>query len=165
MRGASLEPARSPNRSTRGWVRVLGPARRNKAAIRNETTTAAAAPARIVVVEVAPGDQLTGVLIVLSAPLCGFSLRDSWRTMVRDGRNHSSPNSGVPEAATAGALGVQLGGTNSYFGRPVDKPTIGDPVKPLDRDAWRGAVRLMYGAEGLLLAGWFCSIVVWQYWR
>ena len=109
--------------------------------------------------------RLTGLLIVLSAPLCGFSLRDSWRTMVRDGRNHSSPNSGVPEAATAGALGVQLGGTNSYFGRPVDKPTIGDPVKPLDRDAWRGAVRLMYGAEGLLLAGWFCSIVVWQYWR
>lgn len=109
--------------------------------------------------------RLTGLLMVLSAPLCGFSLRDSWRVMVRDGRNHASPNSGFPEAATAGALGVQLGGTNSYFGRPVVKPTIGIPVRPLDRDAWRGAVRLMYGAEGLLLAGWAGAITGWNYWR
>ncbi len=109
--------------------------------------------------------RLTGLLMVLVAPLCGFSFRNSWRIMARDGRNHASPNSGVPEAATAGALGVQLGGTNSYFGRPVVKPTIGDPVRPLDRDAWRGAVRLMYGAEGVLLAGWLAAVTVWQYWR
>ncbi|TWJ17998.1 adenosylcobinamide-phosphate synthase CbiB [Geobacter argillaceus] len=109
--------------------------------------------------------RLTGLLMVLVAPLCGYSSRNSWRIMARDGRNHASPNSGVPEAATAGALGVQLGGTNSYFGRPVVKPTIGDPVRPLDRVAWRGAVRLMYSAEGVLLAGWLAAITVWQYWR
>lgn len=109
--------------------------------------------------------RLTGLLMVLVAPLCGLSLRDSWRIMARDGRNHASPNSGFPEAATAGALGVQLGGTNSYFGRPVVKPTIGDSVRPLDRDAWRGAVRLMYGAEGLLLAGWLAASTVRNYWR
>jgi adenosylcobinamide-phosphate synthase len=33
----------------------------------------------------------------------------------------------------------------------MEKPTIGDPLKPIDRNAWQGAVRLMYGAEALLL--------------
>jgi len=95
--------------------------------------------------------RLTGFLMVLAAPMVGLSGRNAWRIMLRDGRNHSSPNSGIPEAAAAGALGVQLGGTNVYFGKPVAKPTIGDPLNPLDATAWRGAVRLMYGAEGLLI--------------
>jgi len=95
--------------------------------------------------------RLTGFLMVLAAPMVGLSGCNAWRIMLRDGRNHSSPNSGIPEAAAAGALGVQLGGTNVYFGKPVAKPTIGDPLNPLDATAWRGAVRLMYGAEGLLI--------------
>jgi adenosylcobinamide-phosphate synthase len=98
--------------------------------------------------------RLTGGLIALAAPFVGLSGRNAWRVMLRDGRNHSSPNSGIPEAAAAGALGVRLGGTNIYFGKPVAKPTIGDPLNPLDEAAWRGAVRLMYGAEGFLLLVW-----------
>ncbi len=98
--------------------------------------------------------RLTGLLMTLAAPLAALSLAGAWRAMLRDGGNHSSPNSGIPEAAAAGALGVQLGGTNVYFGRPVEKPTIGDPLRPLDRRAWQGAVRLMYGAEALLLVVW-----------
>nr|WP_246551679.1 adenosylcobinamide-phosphate synthase CbiB [Geobacter hydrogenophilus] len=98
--------------------------------------------------------RLTGLLMALAASLVGLSGINAWRIMLRDGRNHSSPNSGIPEAAAAGALGVRLGGTNVYFGKPVAKPTIGDPLNPLDSAAWRGAVRLMYGAEGLLLLGW-----------
>lgn len=97
--------------------------------------------------------RLTGLLMVVAAPLAGLSPTRAWWIMVRDGRNHSSPNSGIPEAAAAGALGVQLGGTNSYFGTPMEKPTIGDPLKPLSRDDYRGVVRLMYGAELLLVAG------------
>lgn len=95
--------------------------------------------------------RLTGLLMVLVAPFTGLSMSDAWRIMVRDGRNHASPNSGIPEAAAAGALGVMLGGTNIYFGKPVEKPTIGDPLRPLDKMSWQGAVRLMYGAEVLLL--------------
>jgi adenosylcobinamide-phosphate synthase len=98
--------------------------------------------------------RLTGLLMVLAAPLARLSPVQAWWIMVRDGRNHSSPNSGIPEAATAGALGVQLGGTNRYFGKPVAKPTIGDALQPLSRQAYRGAVRLMYGAEALLVALW-----------
>ena len=97
--------------------------------------------------------RLSGLLMVLAAPLAGLSMVGAWRIMVLDGRNHASPNSGIPEAAAAGALGVQLGGTNRYFGKPVVKPTIGEALKPLSREAYRGAVRLMYGAEGLLVGG------------
>jgi adenosylcobinamide-phosphate synthase len=109
--------------------------------------------------------RLTGFLMVFVSPLIGLSMGNSWRIMIRDGRNHASPNSGISEAAAAGALGVRLGGTNSYFGKPVPKPTIGDPVRPLDADGWRGAVRLMYGAEGLLVAGWLGAVGVTRYWR
>jgi adenosylcobinamide-phosphate synthase len=105
--------------------------------------------------------RLTGILMVIASPFIGLNIKNSWRIMTRDGHNHSSPNSGIPEAAAAGALGVQLGGTNFYFGKPVEKPTIGDPLTPLDRAAWQGAVRLMYGAEALLLLCWallrFCQ--------
>jgi adenosylcobinamide-phosphate synthase len=96
--------------------------------------------------------RLTGMLMVAVAPLFGFQPGNAWRIMRRDGRNHSSPNSGIPEAAVAGALGVRLGGASVYSGKRVEKPTIGDPLKPLSPAAWEGAIRLMYGTEGLLLA-------------
>jgi adenosylcobinamide-phosphate synthase len=98
--------------------------------------------------------RLTGLLLVLAAPLARLSMKGAWQMMRRDGRNHSSPNSGIPEAAVAGALGVQLGGTNFYFGRPVIKPTIGEPLHPISGSDWHGAVRLMYRAELLLLLCW-----------
>ncbi|WP_129124597.1 adenosylcobinamide-phosphate synthase CbiB [Geomonas oryzae] len=98
--------------------------------------------------------RLTGLLMVLAAPLCGLSGAGSWRILRRDCRNHASPNSGYPEAAAAGALGVRLGGANRYFGRIVEKPTIGDPLRPLSLEAYAGVVRLMYGAEALLVLGW-----------
>jgi adenosylcobinamide-phosphate synthase len=98
--------------------------------------------------------RLTGLLMVAAAPLAGLSARSAWRIMCRDGRNHSSPNSGIPEAAAAGALGVMLGGASFYSGILVVKPTIGDPLRPLSFSAWRGSVRLMYGAETILVAGW-----------
>ena len=104
--------------------------------------------------------RLTGLLLVLAAPLAGLSMQGAWRIMRRDGRNHSSPNSGIPEAAAAGALGVQLGGTNYYFGRPVAKPAIGEPLHPVDLKAWQGTIRLMYGAETLLLVAWCLSLLL-----
>lgn len=98
--------------------------------------------------------RITGWLMVVAAPLTGLSAKNTIRIMLRDGRNHSSPNSGIPEAAAAGALGVRLGGTNRYSGKDVVKPTIGEPLNTLDLRAWNGAVRLMYCSEGVLVTAW-----------
>jgi adenosylcobinamide-phosphate synthase len=107
--------------------------------------------------------RVTGLLIVLTAPLVGLSGSNAWRIMLRDRKNHSSPNSGVPEAAAAGALGVRLGGVNRYFGKEVAKPTIGDSLKPLNESAWQGAIRLMYASEALLVAAWL-TVSVFTVW-
>lgn len=71
--------------------------------------------------------RITGFLIVVSSALvlglqCG---QRAFITMLRDGGKHTSPNSGIPEAAMAGALGVRMGGPNYYGGVPVQKPYIG----------------------------------------
>ncbi|HBG06161.1 MAG: cobalamin biosynthesis protein CobD [Geobacteraceae bacterium GWC2_58_44] len=98
--------------------------------------------------------RLTGLLMVLAAPICALSGSGAWRIMRRDCRNHTSPNSGFPEAAAAGALGVRLGGANRYFGKVVDKPTIGDASAPLSLAAYGGVVRLMYCCEAILVIAW-----------
>ncbi len=51
---------------------------------------------------------------------------DAFRIMIRDGRKHPSPNSGIPEAAMAGATGVRLGGPLTYGRVFVNKPYIGE---------------------------------------
>lgn len=104
--------------------------------------------------------RLTGVLMVLAAPLCGLSGGGAWRILRRDGRNHSSPNSGFPEAAAAGALGVRLGGANRYFGKIVEKPTIGDALLPLSQATYAGVVRLMYVSEALLVTAWLALVAL-----
>ena len=73
--------------------------------------------------------RITGIIIVLSSLMLSRSLSTvnfSMKTMLRDGRNHLSPNSGIPEAAMAGALGIRMGGPSVYSGVVVEKPYIGE---------------------------------------
>lgn len=70
--------------------------------------------------------RISGFLVVLAALFCGLNSKEAWRIFRRDRRQHASPNAGHTEAAMAGALGLQLGGKNYYFGQPVTKPTIGE---------------------------------------
>lgn len=96
--------------------------------------------------------RLTAVLIWVSALLPGSSIQRSIQTTLRDGGKHPSPNAGYPEAAVAGALGVQLGGLNFYGGVPSRKPLLGSPVKPLRRDAFRQVRKILYLSEAILVA-------------
>ena len=73
--------------------------------------------------------RITGFLYVLAALLSGFNYKKSYEILLRDSWNHPSPNSGYPEAAISGALGIQLGGPASYFGEVLDKKYIGDNDK------------------------------------
>jgi len=95
--------------------------------------------------------RLTAPLLVLAAPLVGGEMRRAWRILRRDGRRHSSPNSGLSEAAAAGALGVQLGGVGRYFGQEVHKPTLGDARRPLEPGDIGRANRLCLAAAALFL--------------
>jgi adenosylcobinamide-phosphate synthase len=61
-----------------------------------------------------------------------------WRMMARDARLHASPNAGWPEAAMAGALGVQLGGDACYDGVATSRPTFGDGPRPTPAGLARG---------------------------
>lgn len=103
--------------------------------------------------------RLTGCLLSLGAALCGLDGKFAFRIMRRDHRNHKSPNCAWSEAAAAGALHVQLGGTHLYFGKPVAKPTIGDDLRAPKREDIRAMVRMMYAASGLMLA--LQTILVW----
>ncbi|MEW5803624.1 MAG: adenosylcobinamide-phosphate synthase CbiB [bacterium] len=70
--------------------------------------------------------RLTAPLVPVAAALLKLKPLDSLRILRRDRKKHPSPNSGFAEAAFAGALGVQLGGLNYYFGCPSAKPVLGD---------------------------------------
>jgi len=70
--------------------------------------------------------RLSALLMIAAALLPGFSARGAVRTVLRDSRAHHSPNSGFPEAAAAGALGVGFGGSVVYFGKVVENPSIGE---------------------------------------
>jgi adenosylcobinamide-phosphate synthase len=104
--------------------------------------------------------RLTAILVPAAAILAGLNTRNSIKIIFRDAGKHPSPNSGYLEAATAGALGVQLGGLNYYFGQPSERPTMGDPLRPLEsRDIIR-VNTLMFVTYALLLAGCL-TFLIW----
>ena len=75
--------------------------------------------------------RITGLLIAGSSLVLGKNFKDSFSVMIKDGRKHPSPNSGIPEAAMAGALGIKLGGASLYEGRFYEKPDIGKNKNPV----------------------------------
>ena len=97
--------------------------------------------------------RLTAPLVALAALLLREQPAGALHILARDHRRHSSPNAGYPEAAFAGALGIQLGGPSYYFGcdRPVDKPLIGDRLCQLKAVHIRKANLLMYATTALFV--------------
>ncbi len=82
--------------------------------------------------------RISGFSLVAAAFFLGLDWRKSLRIFHRDRLNHSSPNAAHPEAAVAGALGIELGGTSLYFGKKVIKASIGDSTRPVEeRDILR----------------------------
>jgi adenosylcobinamide-phosphate synthase len=101
--------------------------------------------------------RLTFMLLSLAAFVTGQKGGQALRTGWRDARKHPSPNAGWPEAAMAGALGVQLGGPSTYEGQVFDKPRLGEAQQPLTLDKVRQAIRIMIVTAWLALA-LACSI-------
>ena len=95
--------------------------------------------------------RISGVAMVLVAYLLGFDGKNAARIFCRDRLSHKSPNSAHTEAACAGARDIQLAGDAYYFGVLNHKPTIGDPLRPVEAEDIPRAGRLMNGTAVLIL--------------
>ena len=90
-----------------------------------------------------PASRLAALWLVLAA--CASrdaSPRAAWRAVWRDARAHRSPNAGWPEAAMAGALGLQLAGPRVYGTELVDDVFMGDGRREASASDIRRALRL-----------------------
>ncbi len=101
--------------------------------------------------------RLSAVLLLLGAGLMTQELeriRNGWRVFQRDGSLHPSPNSGRPEAAMAGILGIRLGGTNFYDGIAQDRPILGVEGRSAESRDMMLAATIMVAASvlGVILA-------------
>lgn len=82
-----------------------------------------------------------------------FSGKRAYYIYKRDNQNHASPNSAQTESVCAGALGIQLAGDASYFGKIVKKPYIGDRVRAVEYEDIKRINRLMY------LTAWLSELI------
>lgn len=108
--------------------------------------------------------RISAWLMIFSCHFLGnhFIASEAKRIYLRDHAKHSSPNSAHTESACAGALGIQLGGEASYFGKVVQKPTMGDGRRKIMPEDIRLANRLMYGTT--ILCELLCIAVMILFW-
>lgn len=104
--------------------------------------------------------RLSGWLLILAARLRGLDYQGARKISQRDGRLHFSLNSGWPEAAMAGALGVRLGGGASYGGVWLDKPVINLDGVEAGAVHLQVAKDLMVGAAVLMLGLTLASLLI-----
>ena len=108
--------------------------------------------------------RTSGWLMALSTVFVGMDTKNAVKIYRRDRQNHASPNSAQTEAAMAGALDVQLAGNAYYFGKLYEKPTIGDPIRPVEIEDIPRSNRLLYATciAGAILF-WGVRMLVWLY--
>jgi adenosylcobinamide-phosphate synthase len=109
--------------------------------------------------------RITGFILVVSAALLNFDYKNSFKILLRDRRNHKSPNCAFSESAVAGALNIQLGGNNIYFGQLVEKPTIGDHLKPPHYSDIEKSVHMLYISSLLTLIFYSILLVLYISWQ
>lgn len=95
--------------------------------------------------------RITAFLMILSCYICRLNGKEAIRIFLRDRLNHKSPNSGQTESVCAGALCIQLGGANTYFGQMVIKKTIGDEGRPANPNDIALANQLMLTTSWLAI--------------
>lgn len=99
--------------------------------------------------------RISAYLMISAAFIGGkdFNGKQAYRIYKRDNRKHASPNSAQTESVCAGALGIQLAGDASYFGKVVKKPYIGDALRKVEYTDIKRVNTLMY------LTAWLCEII------
>ncbi len=107
--------------------------------------------------------RIASIILPISSYICGKDYSNSIKILKRDGQKHPSPNSGIPEAAIAGALRIRLGGPSTYNGMFSDKPFIGDPQNSVGFDDINSTTKIvmvsaiisvLFGIAFLLIGGY-----------
>jgi len=98
--------------------------------------------------------RITALISGFLSFLAGGRMADTFRTIKKYSSRHASPNSGFPESAFAGALGLRFGGINHYFGRFKKTPYIGEKKKDFDAGDIKRGLRLS------ICSSLFFSIIV-----
>ncbi len=76
--------------------------------------------------------RLSLVFIWIASFICRLNFKQTIKVSLSDGPAHSSPNSGLSEAAFAGALGIKLGGLSYYQGIAYNLPSFGKETKQIN---------------------------------
>lgn len=107
--------------------------------------------------------RLCALFIVAACFFGGLKWREAWHIIKRDARKHPSPNSGFAEAGVAGALGIQLGGLNTYRGVPSHRALLGDPSRHLVASDIQRTISVMHLVSLLcvLLLGAVLLVIAW----
>ena len=98
--------------------------------------------------------RLSIIFFTISAFLLRLDYKNAFLICMRDRKNHLSPNCAYSESLTAGALGIQLGGSHYYGGKLVEKQKIGDDLKKADVDDITKTVNM------LRIVTFLCILVV-----
>lgn len=104
--------------------------------------------------------RFSAVLMIISCLFLGkeFSFRNAMKIWKRDRFNHDSPNSAQTESVCAGALGLQLAGPTSYFGKIKEKKYIGDNLREINLLDIKLANKLMF-ATAIICEVLTCTVV------
>ena len=98
--------------------------------------------------------RISAWLMIFSCFILGkdYDGKKAKEIYLRDRYQHASPNSAQTESVCAGALGLQLAGDASYFGKIVKKPFIGDKINEIGPEDIKRANGLLYATA------WLCEL-------
>lgn len=104
--------------------------------------------------------RISAVLMIIATLFLGkkYNTVNAIYIFKRDRFNHPSPNSAQTESVCAGALGIQLAGPASYFGKLKEKPYIGDMLRKIEVEDIKRANLLMTCTS--ILCASICGILI-----
>lgn len=95
--------------------------------------------------------RITALLMILVT-----GSRRAWQYVLKYGHAHASPNSGYPEAAMAGILHCRFGGPNTYHGKIVEKPFIGEQARSIGHGEFRRVRYVNHAVTAVMV----CLIII-----
>ena len=95
--------------------------------------------------------RITAFLFIIAAIIYKKDYKRALKTIIKDAKKHDSPNAGFPEAAVAGALQIQLGGINKYFGEVSKKALLGTKIEEFKVNHIKDVTYLMHIATYIFL--------------